>query len=101
MIGDNMILTPIIHHFHSNAYISTVEMIDDNTILTPIIHHFHSNAYIVTVEMIDDNTILTSIIHHFHSNAYRPVPSQATFLGWDGDPKRVVDYVYIAVYSCL
>ena len=25
--------------------------------LTPIIHHFHSNKYIVTLEMIDDNTI--------------------------------------------
>ena len=30
MIGNNTRLTPIIHHFHSNAYISTVEMIGDN-----------------------------------------------------------------------
>ena len=52
LIGENTGLTPIIHHFHINAYIVIMEMIGENTVLTPIIHHFHSNAYIVTVEMI-------------------------------------------------
>ena len=56
------------YHFHSNAYIGTVEMIDDNTILKPIIHHFHSNVYIITVEMIGDNTESVIVVLNSNSN---------------------------------
>ena len=61
MISENTVLTPIIHHFHSNAYIGNVEMIDENskeitskfTVRLPLLgfsnlHHgrFHSSLLI-------------------------------------------------------
>ena len=41
---------------------SSVIIIMEMSGLTPIIHHFHSNAYIVNVEMIGENYYILSYI---------------------------------------